>query len=51
MKTLSDWLFPNGLMPHGFCYQWNPEGTKLLVTIPLGKSASEDVPRSDAQCA
>ena len=21
---LSGWLFPNGLMPHGFCYQWKP---------------------------
>jgi PAS domain S-box-containing protein len=24
MTTLSEWLFSNGLMPHGFCYQWKP---------------------------
>ena len=24
MTMLSGWLFPNGLMPHGFCYQWKP---------------------------
>jgi len=24
MNTLSGWLFSNGLMPHGFCYQWKP---------------------------
>jgi PAS domain S-box-containing protein len=24
MHTLSGWLSSNGLMPHGFCYQWKP---------------------------
>ncbi|HET7106915.1 MAG TPA: PAS domain S-box protein [Candidatus Acidoferrum sp.] len=24
MHTLNEWLSSNGLMPHGFCYQWNP---------------------------
>ncbi len=24
MNTLNEWLSSNGLMPHGFCYQWNP---------------------------
>jgi PAS domain S-box-containing protein len=24
MNALREWLFPNGLMLHGFCYQWNP---------------------------
>ena len=24
MNMLSGWLFSNGLMPHGFCYQWKP---------------------------
>ena len=24
MNMLTGWLFSNGLMPHGFCYQWKP---------------------------
>jgi PAS domain S-box-containing protein len=24
MHSLNEWLSSNGLMPHGFCYQWNP---------------------------
>lgn len=24
MSTLHEWLASSGLMPHGFCYQWNP---------------------------
>ena len=24
MNLLSEWLSSNGLMPHGFCYQWKP---------------------------
>jgi len=24
MNMLSEWLSSNGLMPHGFCYQWKP---------------------------
>lgn len=24
MNTLMEWLSSNGLMPHGFCYQWKP---------------------------
>src|SRR6266853_2070192 len=24
MNTLSSWFSSNGLMPHGFCYQWKP---------------------------
>ena len=24
MNSLNEWLSSSGLMPHGFCYQWNP---------------------------
>ena len=24
MNVLSEWISSNGLMPHGFCYQWKP---------------------------